>query len=307
MPGGDPPIVSVITSTYNRANVLRFTIESLRAQTIADWEMIIVGDACTDDTEDVVNSFGDPRIRFVNRPVNAGEQATPNNDGVRMARGRYLAFLNHDDVWTPGHLRTSIDTLEASRADLVWSVAVMIGPHGDLKVSGAFDRYRADRFIPASSWVFRRELPARVGPWRPAREIFIAPSQEWLFRAWKNGAVLRPTNATTILAISSATHRNTYVERRATEHVVYAERIGEPRFLADFRAEIEARDAAREAARTRSERLRGMIGDTIRRAISSAGFHPHSVFYALKFRRPGGYLDRLRTYRGLPPLPRGRE
>jgi GT2 family glycosyltransferase len=60
----------------------------VRAQTRSDWELIVVGDACTDDTADVVATFPDPRIRFVNLPENVGEQSGPNNEGVRLGHGR---------------------------------------------------------------------------------------------------------------------------------------------------------------------------------------------------------------------------
>ena len=66
------PHVSIVIATYNRSNVLRFAIESVRAQTVADFELIVIGDACTDDTAAVVNGFGDPRIRFENLPRNIG-------------------------------------------------------------------------------------------------------------------------------------------------------------------------------------------------------------------------------------------
>src|SRR5262249_37890681 len=60
------PRVSILTATYNRSNVLRLVGETVRRQTVSEWEWIVVGDACTDNTADVVTSFGDPRIRFVN-------------------------------------------------------------------------------------------------------------------------------------------------------------------------------------------------------------------------------------------------
>jgi glycosyltransferase involved in cell wall biosynthesis len=64
------PQVSIVTSTYNRSAVLRRAIESVRAQRdFADWEMCIVGDCTPDDSEAVVASFGDPRLRFYNLPV----------------------------------------------------------------------------------------------------------------------------------------------------------------------------------------------------------------------------------------------
>jgi glycosyltransferase involved in cell wall biosynthesis len=82
------PVVSVIMATYNRSNVLCYAIESVLWQTFKEWELWIVGDACTDDTATVVASFKDKRIHFVNLPVNTGEQSGPNNEGVKRSTGR---------------------------------------------------------------------------------------------------------------------------------------------------------------------------------------------------------------------------
>ena len=96
-----PPLVSIVIATYNRSQVVAHAIASVRRSTITDWELIVVGDHCTDDTEAVVAGFADPRITWVNLAENAGEQSGPNNEGIRRARGRYLAFLNHDDLVLP--------------------------------------------------------------------------------------------------------------------------------------------------------------------------------------------------------------
>src|SRR4051812_41373880 len=94
-----PPLVTVINATYNRSRVLAHAVESVRRSTLQDWELIVVGDHCTDDSAAVVAACADARVRFVNLPRNTGEQSGPNNEGVRLARGRYLAFLNHDDLY----------------------------------------------------------------------------------------------------------------------------------------------------------------------------------------------------------------
>jgi len=92
------PKVSIVVATFNRSNVLRHTIASVIESTFGDWEMIVVGDACTDDTESVVGSFGDSRISFVNLESNWGEQSKPNNEGFARSKGAFVAFLNHDDL-----------------------------------------------------------------------------------------------------------------------------------------------------------------------------------------------------------------
>ncbi len=112
----------MIIATYNRSDVLALAIESVLQQSLRDWEMWVIGDACTDDTEDVVKSFDDPRMSFENLPVNVGEQSGPNNAGAQRARGRYVAYLNHDDLWTPDHLEAAAGELDVSGADLVFSL-----------------------------------------------------------------------------------------------------------------------------------------------------------------------------------------
>ncbi len=75
------PLISVITATYNRSNSLFYSLSLLIKQDFKDWECIIVGDACTDDTEEVVASFNEKRFRFINMKENFGEQSGPNNHG----------------------------------------------------------------------------------------------------------------------------------------------------------------------------------------------------------------------------------
>jgi glycosyltransferase involved in cell wall biosynthesis len=115
------PAISIITATYNRSNVLRYSIESLLRSEFADWELLMIGDACTDDTEKVVASFADSRIRFHNLKNNFGEQSGPNNEGFKLACGKYIAYLNHDDHYFPDHLGTCLQCLETTNSDLVFA------------------------------------------------------------------------------------------------------------------------------------------------------------------------------------------
>ena len=68
---GPRPTVSILTATYNRSHVLHYAIRSVLSQRWTDWELIVVGDACSDDTAEVVASYGDSRITFVNLRKNA--------------------------------------------------------------------------------------------------------------------------------------------------------------------------------------------------------------------------------------------
>jgi glycosyltransferase involved in cell wall biosynthesis len=106
------PIVSVIIPTRNRAAMLREAIESVRAQTYAAWELIVIDDGSTDETPQVVEALarGDARIRVM-RQAQRGVSAA-RNAGIRAARGRYVAFLDDDDLFLPPKLAAQVDALE---------------------------------------------------------------------------------------------------------------------------------------------------------------------------------------------------
>src|SRR4029453_18799999 len=98
------PSVSVIIAAYNWSSVLRCAIASVLRQTFTDFELWVVGDACTDDSEAVARSFGDPRVHWHNLERNSGSQWAPNNAGAVRARGEYIAYLGQDALWDPRHL-----------------------------------------------------------------------------------------------------------------------------------------------------------------------------------------------------------
>ena len=89
--------------TYNRAHLIGRAIRSVLGQTFADFELVVVDDASTDATADVVQAFGDARIVYLRRPTNGGN-ARARNDGLRKARGRYITFLDSDDEFLPTFL-----------------------------------------------------------------------------------------------------------------------------------------------------------------------------------------------------------
>lgn len=310
MPGADStasPRVSIVVATYNRSNVLRFTIESVLASTFTDWEMIVVGDACTDDTAVVVASFGDPRISFVNLPENSGEQATPNNEGMRRARGEYIAILNHDDLWMPDHLATCLGAIGGG--DFVSTLAIVIDRDDVAHLAGVATNheYAPEFYVPASSWLLRRSLVERVGPWRPAREMYLPPSQEWLFRAWKQGHKLPSVAKPTVIAVLSGTRARAYADRHEAEQAHYLGRMrSDPLFLQHMLEQIAFRLTLETNAATPVRHFRRAVKALLRRATLSAGVHPHSLRNAVLYRRKGAFLDSLRRTRGLPPLPRRR-
>lgn len=102
-------LVSVITPAYNCAGFIGETIESVQAQTYRDWEMVVVDDCSIDDTREVVLSYAgaDPRVRYELLGENSGA-AVARTRAMGLARGRYMAFLDSDDLWLPEKLERQL-------------------------------------------------------------------------------------------------------------------------------------------------------------------------------------------------------
>lgn len=103
------PLVSIITPTFNRAELLRRAWRSMRDES-ASFEWIIVDDASSDSTEAVVKSFGDPRTVFMRLDRNQGSNIARNH-GLRVARGRFVLFLDSDDELAPDSLTDAVQTI----------------------------------------------------------------------------------------------------------------------------------------------------------------------------------------------------
>lgn len=97
------PTVSVIIPTYNRAHLIGRSIQSVLDQTYRDFEIIVVDDGSTDNTENVVKTFNDSRIRHIKHKDNRGGSAA-RNTGIKLAKGGYIAFQDSDDEWLPTKL-----------------------------------------------------------------------------------------------------------------------------------------------------------------------------------------------------------
>jgi len=327
------PLVSIITATYNRANVLRYAIESVRRQTLADWELWVVGDACTDDTAEVVGAAGDPRIHFVNLVQNVGDQSGPNNEGFRRSRGRFIAYLNHDDLWFPDHLETAVAALEETGADLVWPLIVARRSDGvytcnDLNPER---RYAPHLCVPASFWVLRRELVEEVGPWKGHWECHAAPSQDWLFRAWRARRDLRYIPRLTAITLPSGGRPRAYANREFLENQAVFEQVCHEGFREQVLLAVAEHYAITQSNPPVWGELRNTVRDLVRRKLApywgwprpsqytsplsvavrkklarllaAFGLHPQALELFLQYRRRGGFIYFLRRFRGLPEKP----
>jgi glycosyltransferase involved in cell wall biosynthesis len=182
------PFFSIVLATYNRGPHIRPTIESALLQQCADFELLVVGDGCSDETAAAVRSFPDSRITWTSLEPNSGSQSAPNNEGLRRARGRWIAYLGHDDVWAPDHLSRLRETIEGDPAlDFAISGCVYHGPQGSdvYYVTGLFETSDAARshFFPPSSIAHRSYVPDAIGGWREPRSVPAPVDSDFLLRA----------------------------------------------------------------------------------------------------------------------------
>ena len=116
------PLVSIITPSYNSAKFIAETIQSVQNQTHQNWEMIIVDDGSSDETEIVVLSIiqNDNRIQFHKLSQNSGP-AVARNTGIEKASGDYMTFIDADDIWFPTFIENNIKTIQETGIPFVFS------------------------------------------------------------------------------------------------------------------------------------------------------------------------------------------
>jgi glycosyltransferase involved in cell wall biosynthesis len=297
------PLISIITPTFNRSNVLYYTIASVLTSTFQDWEHIVVGDGCTDNTEQVIGSFKDPRIRFINLERNTGFESIPNNEGFRHARGRYIAYLHHDDLWMPYHLNTLLYGIEKTGSDMVFSLGINNQfAKGKNKLIGAFqgDQYFPSSFVPVSLWFVKREFIEEFGPWKHYHDIIVEPGQELLIRAWRAGKKMLRVPRVTVVKIQAGRRHDVYRKQDFQENKIAFERMQkEPEFL-----ELELTNAVLNVVQ--ATQLSGFwpyfrrgLKNFAWRICLTLGITPMELFYRRFYWRKGAAIIRWRKKVGL--------
>jgi glycosyltransferase involved in cell wall biosynthesis len=166
------PAVSVIIPTYNSSGTMALTLQTVLWQDFTDFEVLVVGDGCTDDSEKVVATFKDRRLLWVNLPSNSGGPGLPRNEGLRRANGRLIAYLGHDDLWFPWHLSELVDCIETSGSDFAYSLGADLGPDGVIGTFALTHRPRSlTENISPSNWLHRKSLTEAIGFWSPYLKV----------------------------------------------------------------------------------------------------------------------------------------
>jgi len=169
------PTVSILLPTFNRLLFLRLTVESVFAQTFADWELIIADDGSDEHTREYLRTLAsDPRVKLLWLP-HTGIPAAVRNAALGEARGEYVAFLDSDDLWVPGKLQRQCEVLRA-RADCRWSYTAF----SQIDESGqALPEELSRRWVAYEGPVFERLVTGEVSIRTPS----VLATRELILRA----------------------------------------------------------------------------------------------------------------------------
>jgi glycosyltransferase involved in cell wall biosynthesis len=295
------PLVTVVIATYNWSSVLPYSIGSVLRQTFTDFELLVVGDGCTDDSEAVVRRVGDPRVKWINLPTNTGHQSEPNNEGLRQARGQYIAYLGHDDLWLPHHLSCLVSALEQG-ADLAYGMSLRLLPKPNGYNRGPdpiYEKYQPGMWIPPTSVVHRRSVTDHVGGWRHYRELDTNPEVELWRRAYTADYRFAFVSRLTAIKFPAAARRDVYKIRPCHEQAAWSERIQNED---NFETAELIRTILPMAAQARPKPYRVLLYDFVQE--TRKGLMRWSRRFISRPARPKGYfIDAGREFKGLERIP----
>ncbi|MFL5781590.1 MAG: glycosyltransferase family 2 protein [Thermoleophilaceae bacterium] len=273
----DGPLVTVLIAAYNRSAVLRYALASAVGQTYRNLEILVIGDACTDDSEQVVAAAGDPRVRWMNLERNCGSQAGPNQAGLEAARGQLIAYLGQDDVWRHDHVALLVADIERTGADATSAVPSFAWPKP--VAVRRLESPRAGDVVPTPSLMHTRDAGLAAGGWRDHRQTVLPPDADFIVRLRQSGARFSRVRALSLLKFASALRRDSYRDGRSDEQAAAARRVDGRAF------------AAREVlAALASMPLRPWYGR-----------HAETLVPAELTEQPGGVIAEYRRIRGLQP------
>lgn len=290
------PRVTVIIATYNWSTVLPYSIATVLNQTMRDFELLVIGDCCTDDSERVVAGIQDPRIRWINLPANIGHQAGPNNRGIKEAKGQFIAYLGHDDLWLRHHLQCITDALDVTGGAVAHSLLVRIAPGQEIGTP-VLPMPQYGFGGPPSCMMHRRIVTDKIGGWRDYRNLNVAPETDLFRRAQAAGFQVVFVPRLTAIKFPASQRKDVYRARPSHEQAAWLERISSDQ---DFESthlvrlimadEVVRAMPARRIIRVLLEELKKRLAWRLSRRSGL-----RAIFWGAK----GAGIDHQKKYKGL--------
>lgn len=298
--GSANPVVTVVIATYNWSTVLPFSIGSVLRQTYTNFELLVVGDGCTDDSQKVVESINDERVRWINLPSNTGHQSEPNNEGLKQARGELIAYLGHDDLWLPHHLQYLVEAIN-NGSDLAYGIVGVVNLQGGWDVPFPSPlAYERGMWIPPTGVLHKREITQSLGGWKNYRELSVNPELELWQRAYDANYKLTLVPRFTAIKFPAAYRRDAYKNRSCAEQSLWTRKmVDEPNFeitqTMSLLMQILEEKRLREKHVNYRDLVKQLLVETGRRSIKriSTFVSPSSMD------GNGEVIDRIRKFKGL--------
>ena len=277
------PLVSVIVATFNWSAALKQTVISILNQDYQNFELLVVGDCCTDDSEQIVKEFKDSRIKWINLETNCGSQFGPNNQGLRIAKGKYVAYVNHDDIWLKNHLSWSVYQLEKYESGLSISNCIALGPP-DSNIfritNNKFDKMNGS-WTPPSSVVHRLDAIQTIGYWKDFRETSFPIDTEFISRFFSYSIGIIEVPTITVVKYPAAWKIDSYKLKESFQQIKLNERLSRDKFYI----------------------TKQLIRFWISRRKGNVEFNPQAqVNRKVNHKNYGDSLNFNRTIRGLPEI-----
>ena len=251
--------------------MLRCALASVARQSYRRLEILVIGDACTDDSAEVVAALDDPRVKWTNLRENTGSQAGPNQAGLESAQGELVAYVGHDDLWRRDHVALLVAHHRETGAQLVSARCEWVWP-------GRFGARRLysgpSGWPPPSSLMHSTEFGRRAGGGRDHRLTVLPPDHAFVGRVVAAGARHSRADALTVVKFASGVRPGSYVDRRSDEQERWLKRLDRRSFV------------ARELVTS------GLL-------LPLRPWSPHPKFAPGAAARPGGIVAELRRIRGL--------
>lgn len=182
----DKPLVSIVLPTYQRAHVLPHAIRSVLGQTYTNLELIVVDDNSPDDTPTVIQSFDDPRIRYVRNEPNL-KLPRALNRGFSLARGKYLTWTSDDNLYGENAIKIMVEALQAGDCDLVYADYYLfadLDPTGqplDVHYDRLPDQVQLEKGNHIGAcFLYTRRVYKEVGEYDP--ELFLVEDYDYFIR-----------------------------------------------------------------------------------------------------------------------------